>query len=215
MRILYSAAFLAVAALSVPAAAETVVHNTAPASGWFYGSGNNYTPSNASVLTTDDGDQIALRFHKTFETAPASANGVYSFALGTDPLSFDWSFTNNSGSLNVSTITLTNVGTGQTFSYNPFAGSNYVSGNTTQNSFRFNWIPGLFDPSVDATYNVSFDNSNPSARGEGPRFLSIDAVFGAGAAAVPEPSTWALLILGFGLTGTALRRRRTVAVRYA
>ncbi|TRW14275.1 PEPxxWA-CTERM sorting domain-containing protein [Glacieibacterium frigidum] len=28
---------------------------------------------------------------------------------------------------------------------------------------------------------------------------------------VPEPATWALLIAGFGITGTAMRRRRTVA----
>jgi len=216
-------------AISVPAAAQTVAHNTAPASGWFFGNGNNYSPANSSVLTTDDGDQIALRFHETFEPAPASNNGVYSFALGTTPLSFDWSFTNNSGSLNITTITLTNVGTAQTFSYNPYilTPDNAVLGNTIQNSFRFNWIPGMFDPNVDSTYNVSFDNSIVSAifdgasnRGaaasSGDRFLSIDAVFGAGAGgAVPEPSTWALLILGFGLTGAAMRRRGSVSVHYA
>jgi hypothetical protein len=32
------------------------------------------------------------------------------------------------------------------------------------------------------------------------------------AAAVPEPSTWVSLILGFGLLGSALRRRRTLAI---
>ena len=30
--------------------------------------------------------------------------------------------------------------------------------------------------------------------------------------AVPEPATWAMLLLGFGLVGTAARRRRRVAV---
>lgn len=30
-------------------------------------------------------------------------------------------------------------------------------------------------------------------------------------AAIPEPSTWAMLIVGFGLTGTAIRCRRTTA----
>ena len=33
------------------------------------------------------------------------------------------------------------------------------------------------------------------------------------AAAVPEPSAWALMISGFGLTGAMLRRRRLVPVR--
>lgn len=32
---------------------------------------------------------------------------------------------------------------------------------------------------------------------------------------VPEPSTWAMLILGFGLVGGALRSRRTAAICYA
>ncbi|MBL8655935.1 MAG: PEPxxWA-CTERM sorting domain-containing protein [Altererythrobacter sp.] len=39
--------------------------------------------------------------------------------------------------------------------------------------------------------------------------LSISA--GLGVAAVPEPSTWAMLILGFGIVGRALRRRRALA----
>ncbi|MBV1692514.1 PEPxxWA-CTERM sorting domain-containing protein [Novosphingobium sp. G106] len=32
---------------------------------------------------------------------------------------------------------------------------------------------------------------------------------------VPEPASWALLILGVGFTGAALRRRRSVSVKYA
>lgn len=34
-------------------------------------------------------------------------------------------------------------------------------------------------------------------------------------ASVPEPATWGLMILGFGLIGGALRRRQKVSVRYA
>lgn len=40
----------------------------------------------------------------------------------------------------------------------------------------------------------------------------LDAVSVAG---VPEPSTWALMILGFGLVGGAMRRRQQPKVRYA
>ena len=32
---------------------------------------------------------------------------------------------------------------------------------------------------------------------------------------VPEPATWAMMMLGFGVVGTALRRRQRVSVRYA
>ena len=38
--------------------------------------------------------------------------------------------------------------------------------------------------------------------------------FQAFAIAVPEPSTWALMILGFGLVGGALRQRKTLALSY-
>lgn len=38
-----------------------------------------------------------------------------------------------------------------------------------------------------------------------------DITFGA----VPEPASWAMMIGGLGLMGTALRRRRAIAVRYA
>ena len=37
-------------------------------------------------------------------------------------------------------------------------------------------------------------------------------VFFGDAPAVPEPATWALMILGFGATGTAMRYRRRRAL---
>ncbi len=46
--------------------------------------------------------------------------------------------------------------------------------------------------------------------------ISLDIGFGDGVLtvrpAVPEPASWALMIAGFGMTGAALRRRRTAAV---
>lgn len=213
----YALAAIAVSLVAVPAvAADSITHNTAPADGWFYGSGNDYSPANTTVLSTDTGDQMYMRFHRTFQTAPASSNGTYSFALGTDPLSFDWGIDNNAAAAITALLTLTNVGTGQSFSYDPFApGNDNANANgSSQNSFRFNWVPGLFNPTVDGTYRV--DMMVDGLGGGGQRQLGIVAVFGAGAQAVPEPGTWAMMILGFGLVGAAMRRRKTaVSVSYA
>lgn len=49
-----------------------------------------------------------------------------------------------------------------------------------------------------------------------PGFANVAARFELIAAPVPEPSTWAMLILGFGLVGGAMRSRRTrTSVAYA
>ena len=47
---------------------------------------------------------------------------------------------------------------------------------------------------------------------QGVTFISESGVFlTQTTASVPEPASWALLIVGFGLTGAVLRRRRVVA----
>ena len=50
------------------------------------------------------------------------------------------------------------------------------------------------------TARLSFSSAQPGAYG-----AALDNV---GIAAVPEPATWALMILGFGAVGGAMRRRR-------
>jgi hypothetical protein len=211
---------MAAAMIAAPAMAQTVTYNTAPASGFLYGSGNDYSPANAAVLSggINSVDQIALRFHQTGEVAPASdAAGVYSFALGTTPISFDWSLDFSRGySQNLlanTSITVMNVGTGQTVSYNPFflGNDNYadLGAGVFQNSARLNFGFLLgntgFTPNIDSLYSVNLTSNDNS--------LTVYAKLGAGA--VPEPATWALFILGFGLIGAAMRRKTSVAVRYA
>lgn len=211
MKILSYALAASAVAFAVPAAADTLTYNGTPQDGWYFGSGNDYSPANTTVLDIDGGDQMYMRFHRTFQLAPTSSGNTYSFALGTDPLSFDWGIDNDSASNVTARLTLTNVGTGQSFSYDPFGAGNdneYQDG-SAQNSFRFNWVPGLFDPNVDGTYRVDMRVDGFDG---GQRNLSVNAVFGAGA--VPEPATWALLILGFGFIGGVMRRKQ-VSVAYA
>ena len=48
-----------------------------------------------------------------------------------------------------------------------------------------------------------------------PHAISHLVFFGDLAAAVPEPGTWALMILGFGVAGAAIRQQRKARVRFA
>jgi hypothetical protein len=61
-------------------------------------------------------------------------------------------------------------------------------------------------------YNLNFD----ILRNPGFTFNTAQAFGLAGVAAVPEPATWAMMIVGFGFAGAAARRRRSrVQVTYA
>ena len=221
-------ALAAVAAAATPTAAfaDTTVVNSTPADTWYFGAGNGST-NDTEVLTTDRGDQLYLRWKAYQNTPPQSdADGKYSFALGT-VLSFDWGFdtTGTSGTLQrgvnpftlvTPLLTVTNLGTGGTFSYNPLIdpSDSYQSG-SVQNSARltFGFLSGVgFNPNVDGLYSVRLDVAGLAG---GAKTLTALAQVGAGATpAVPEPATWGLMIAGFGLVGASMRRRST-AVRFA
>ena len=196
-----------------PALAQVTTFNSAPTGGFQYGSGNNYSPANATVLTNGN-NELAVRFHQTGQVAPASVAGVYTFALGTSPISFDFSIGNVVASTAFDTsganIFLTSLLTGQTVSYNPFF---FGNDNTTtasvdvQNSARLNFgflFGSNFNANVDNTYRIDLT--------AGGNTVTSFAQIGAGAvAAVPEPTTWAMMLMGFGAMGFALRRRKRVA----
>jgi PEP-CTERM motif len=95
------------------------------------------------------------------------------------------------------------------------------------NSLNLADLPGfVYNPADSATFNDGFQvyelvfRNNQLIREDVTRggFL-IDSftVSLVGAAAVPEPASWAMIIAGFGLVGGAMRRRRgqTVKVGYA
>jgi hypothetical protein len=54
-------------------------------------------------------------------------------------------------------------------------------------------------------------NSYDYRTNAGPRAVTAGSVVAAAAAAVPEPATWAMMIVGFGMAGAVLRRRRPKA----
>jgi hypothetical protein len=93
---------------------------------------------------------------------------------------------------------------------------------------------GLFQVTSGSVFDNSLGNPSAMIRAQayldglgsatiptGMRVLTLDPINPLGnqrqafLAAVPEPSAWALLILGFGAIGGAMRRRRTLAVKFA
>ena len=88
--------------------------------------------------------------------------------------------------------------------------------------FKFHHVGGLVTTStvslsgIQALNIFNFSESNLTSvvftplTTDGP-WIQFDLVgVDVGAGSVPEPATWALMILGFGGAGAALRRRRTV-----
>ncbi len=201
--------FLVCAALafSCPALAQSVSYDANPSTPFTYGSGNNYTPANAVVLTQGD-NELAARFHLNGVTAPSSGgDGVYDFALGSNTLGFDFSIVGATSNAN---LLLTNLLTGQTAQLNPLLlgdANGALPGiqNSEQLGFSFlnnNTCCGTlgFNPNIDNTYRLDLT--------AGTNTVTAFARVGAGAGAVPEPATWAMMLLGFGGIGMALRRRK-------
>ena len=230
---LAAVAALALIGATAPAMADTTAFNSTPADTWYFGTTGNDTQGDTGVLTTTAGDQLYLRWKQFNIGSPGSnANGLYSFALGQGPLSFDWGFdTSGSFPTNLAApfanltalLTITNLGTGGTFSYNPLVdpSNDYTdrAGNlngSVQNSSRLTFgflAPVGYNANVNGTYRVRLDVGGLVG---GSRSFSVDAQVGTGAAAVPEPATWGLMLAGFGMVGAGLRsRRRSTVVTYA
>ena len=69
----------------------------------------------------------------------------------------------------------------------------------------------FFVPFAGTAHSVLIDAAPLSANFDDLRFGTV-----AGAGGVPEPAAWALMLMGFGFTGAAMRRRReTVRIAFA
>ncbi len=78
--------------------------------------------------------------------------------------------------------------------------------NHTHARVQDNWQPNRTLVSFEDLFNGPFDYNDLSFS-----FLNTRAVQGG----VPEPATWAMLLVGFGFVGAAMRRRQRLTIRYA
>lgn len=85
-------------------------------------------------------------------------------------------------------------------------GPGFVNGKLASiNSYGLSFGTGLGD------LTAGLNNSFGELSGYVPVYIHKDFIVNSQLAAIPEPSSWAMLIAGFGLVGTSLRRRRSVA----
>ena len=148
---------------------------------------------------------------------------TYSFAAGdTVTLSFQLSGNQRSSQDAVDTF-----GSGFTFGFNTslasrgynYSGINNVLGGGTIGGFSVSQgvfandpyaLRSLYFTAAEAgsfTFNIFSDDTDDF----GPLLDSVTLDISPAATAVPEPATWGLMLLGFGLAGAALRRRHAAA----
>lgn len=180
------AAAAALAGGSTATAAPTITYNTGNNSG-FTASFSNPSP--------------AAEFDDLFEPFNVSVWGVLNLTLttiGIHPMNdVDFTFARINGPgqpINVD-ITKSSVST-------PPGATPQL---TNPDGLEFGLISG--QPIGPGLYQLQIKGMGPGSTGNGS--YSGTLAFAAAAGAVPEPSTWALMILGFGAIGFAMRRQRS------
>jgi hypothetical protein len=194
-------------------ASATVVLNSDVTGGWSQGSGT----SNGAFTIDQEANGIELGLRASIRgggggpVTPIAGKDIYDVPGGTKGGLAIWNFdfSINPGNLTNFTANLTVTGDGQTSSLNPLA----IGDNTTntagakQNSenMAFGLFSGFnFNPNADVTY--TFDLTLTNSAGQ---IVSSDEI----QVAVPEPSTWAMMIVGFlGIGLMAYRRKGLLRV---
>ncbi len=199
-------AFALIASIIAPAAAATLVYD--------YGSSlgsqalDKFNPALGTLLSVKGeftGSEV-ISFTTDFTTPTLvdyTGSGFYSVYVG--PLYFDFSAT-GAGSVTVgsspSEITLSG-GTSQTrtspFDLGVFTGVGTVSASPTTDPANIILTQGSTSTAVPGFRQTLVSRLTS---------FKITYTYDAVSSPVPEPTTWAMMIIGSGLAGMALRRRR-------
>ncbi len=230
-RLGFALAFGTLAIAAPRAASANIVYDTTLASpGVYFGHGN---PNSAFTVYTNAGIELGLATELRYigNVTPTSTN-IYDVAPGTAAGAALWDFVYsvNVGGAGLTlsqvtpTITITNLANGLTFSGNPLAipdnagygpsgvnvaynnlGTDYGFQNAENLSFSFLQVPLGFDPNQNDTYDISLSLNEGNTN-----LGSVSEVVNVGSG-VPEPATWAMMLIGFGLVGMRLGKRRSLA----
>jgi hypothetical protein len=177
------------------------------ASGWHQGTGTSN--GHFTVDTEANGVELGLRasLRKIGAITPTAGN-LYLAPVGTkDGLAlWNFEFSVNPGTLQGTHSLLTITGPGGTFAFEPkLIPDNAPSGGTFyQNSenlaFAFLGSQLNFNPNASGTYIFDLKLLDANDQVLGDVWIQVNAI--------PEPSTWAMLILGFAGIGLMAYRRK-------
>jgi len=201
---LMAAAVLAFAGLN--GASATTIDNTTLTAGWHNGTG---TVDGHFTVDQENGVELGLRAAIRFVGPITPSGNVYfapvSTAGSTKALwNFEYSYDpgTNAGTSTYLTISDNHGHTLSNLLLSPF--DNTFAGTAAQNSENIGFAAfsdgGLFNPTVAAIYSIDLITKDHN----GNRLASVDIQVNA----VPEPSTWAMMILGFCGLGFMAHRRR-------
>jgi len=206
---LVAAAAILIAGLN--GASATIVDNTTLAAGWHNGTG---TVDGHFTVDQENGVELGLRAAVRF-VGPITPSGNVYVAPVSAPGStlalwnFEYSYDPGRNSGTTTSIKITDsLGHSFEVSLDLFSDNTHV-GTASQNSENMGFFPfsiGLFDPSKAAIYSIdliTIDNATKAS------LASVDIQVNVGA--VPELSTWAMIILGFCGVGFLAYRRRNQA----
>jgi hypothetical protein len=187
-------------------ASAVVTFNQNLASGWFQGTG---TTNNHFTVDTENGIELGLRASLRKVGAITPTGNLYTAPVGTKEGVAIWNFefSVNPGSLLGTYSLLTITGPGGILQFDPkvIPDNKPNGGPLYQNSenLAFSWLGGPlnFNPYASGVY--TFDLKLYSANKDllGDVAIQVNAV--------PEPSTWAMLILGFAGIGFMAYRRKS------
>lgn len=200
-------------AIATPVTTTTTYNVDVPNVGWQNGTG---PVDGHFAVDQENGVTLALRASLRFigPITPTS-NNIYSAPQSapgatTALWNFDYSYDPGTNVGTTTTIDITdNHGDLLPFAIPLDGFDNKIVGTASQNSENIGFFPfsflGGFDPTVAAIYNIDLTTTDT----DGQTLGSVDIQVNVGA--VPEPSTWAMMLLGFlGVGFMAYRNKNTL-----
>jgi hypothetical protein len=221
------------------ALADTLLFNTPLATppGVYHGSGNTnvgWTTLTTGTGVTDGGTGIelglAVQTHGVgvgnYLAAPGTANYTVTSGGALATWNFDYSVNLGNSGQTIATIagtpslTILDQTTNQSFNFNPAAVMDnaglHPNGKTVNGTNAQGFAVGS-DIGFQNSENIGFFGFNPAANDTYLITMTVDGVsLSETVTAVPEPATWAMMILGFfGVGFMAYRRKGSASLRLA